>query len=182
VNWKIVTQAFGKSRKAKILTEKEAADDPAFEYRAKLMRGDMTLTEFSLYNWRGGGGSMWFAPVSQARGSETLKQMSLTKQILAKHGLDYSGEFIVGMRDMHHIVDVLYDKTDPNQVKAAYKCFDELLTVFSAQGYGTYRVNTAFMDKVAETYGPVQRDVHKILKKALDPNGILAPGKSGIRL
>jgi hypothetical protein len=86
VNWKIVTQAFGQSGKAKILTEQEASDDPAFAYRAKLMCGEMTLTEFSLYNWRGGGGSMWFAPVSQARGSETLKQMALTKQILAKYG------------------------------------------------------------------------------------------------
>lgn len=124
---------------------------------------------------------MWFAPVSQARGSETLKQMALTKQILAKYRLDYSGEFIVGMRDMHHIVDVLYDKTDAEQTKAAYQCFDELLTEFSARGYGIYRVNTAFMDKVAETYGPVQRNIHRTLKKALDPNGILAPGKSGIR-
>jgi 4-cresol dehydrogenase (hydroxylating) len=34
---------------------------------------------------------------------------------------------------------------------------------------------------VADTYGPVQRSVNKILKDALDPNGILAPGKSGIR-
>src|SRR4051794_7422508 len=181
VNWKIVTQAFGRSGKATILTEKEMAGDRTFEYRAEIMRGGMNLVEFSLYNWRGGGGSMWFAPVSQARGSETLKQMALTKQILAKYGLDYSGEFIVGMRDMHHIVDVLYDKTNPEQVKAAYQCFDELLTVFSDKGYGTYRVNPAFMDKVAHTYGPVQRHVHKMLKDALDPNGILAPGKSGIR-
>jgi 4-cresol dehydrogenase (hydroxylating) len=181
VNWKIVTQAFGRSGKATIRTEKEMAGDRAFDYRAEIMRGGMNLVEFALYNWRGGGGSMWFAPVSQALGSETLKQMSLTKQILGKHGLDYSGEFIVGMRDMHHIVDVLYDKTNPEQVTAAYQCFDELLTTFSDLGYGTYRVNTAFMDKVAHTYGPVQRQVHKILKDALDPNGILAPGKSGIR-
>ena len=40
----------------------------------------------------------------------------------------------------------------------------------------------AFMDKVAHTYGQVQRNVHGTLKKALDPNGILAPGKSGIRI
>ena len=38
------------------------------------------------------------------------------------------------------------------------------------------------MDKVAHTYGQVQRNVHRTLKKALDPNGILAPGKSGIRI
>jgi 4-cresol dehydrogenase (hydroxylating) len=90
-----------------------------FSYRAALMRGDMDLHEFNLYNWRGGG-SLWFAPVSQARGSETLKQMELTKQILVKHGLDYNGEFIVGMREMHHIVDMLFDKTDPAMTKAAY--------------------------------------------------------------
>lgn len=181
LHWKMVTRAFAGTR-ARIFTEKERGDDPIFSYRAALMRGDMDLREFNLYNWRGGGGSLWFAPVSQARGSETLKQMELTKRILAKHGLDYTGEFIVGMREMHHIVDMLFDKTDAEMTKAAYACFDELVTTFSAEGYGTYRVNTAFMDKVAETYGPVQRRVHRTLKAALDPNGILAPGKSGIRL
>ncbi|WHZ15296.1 MAG: 4-cresol dehydrogenase [hydroxylating] flavoprotein subunit [Nitrospira sp.] len=107
--------------------------------------------------------------------------MRMARNILAKHGLDYTGEFIVGMRDMHHILDMLYDRTDPAMTKAAYRCFDELITEFSAQGYGSYRTNTAFIDKVAHTYGPVQRHVYKTLKKALDPNGILAPGKSGIR-
>lgn len=40
-----------------------------------------------------------------------------------------------------------------------------MLTAFSAQGYGIYRVNTAFMDKVADTYRPVQRKVNKTLKR-----------------
>jgi 4-cresol dehydrogenase (hydroxylating) len=182
VNWKIVTEAFGKSGKAKFLTEEEAGDDPQFAYRAALMRGGMDLREFGLYNWRGGGGAIWFAPVCPARGSETLKQMALAKRILAKYGLDYTGEFIVGMRDMHHILDMLFDRTDPEMTKAAYQCFDELITEFSAEGYGSYRTNTAFMDKVAGTYDPIQRSINRTLKLALDPNGILAPGKSGIRL
>lgn len=182
VNWKILSAAFGKSGKAKFLTEEDAGDDPVFSYRAALMRGGMDLREFNLYNWRGGGGSLWFAPVAQARGSETLNQMALAKRILTKYGLDYTGEFVVGMRDMHHILDMLYDRTDPEMTKAAYQCFDELITEFSSRGYGTYRTNTAFMDKVADTFGPVQRSVNRTLKKALDPNGILAPGKSGIRL
>jgi 4-cresol dehydrogenase (hydroxylating) len=66
-------------------------------------------------------------------------------------------------------------------MKAGHECFGELLHTFAAEGYAVYRVNTAFMDTVAHTYGPVQRNVHKTIKKALDPNGILAPGKSGIR-
>src|SRR5690606_9883017 len=114
--------------------------------------------------------------------SETLNQMRLAKEILGKYGLDYTGEFIVGMRDMHHIIDMLYDKSDAEMTAAAYQCFEELVTEFAARGYGSYRTNTAFMEKVAETYGPVQRAVNQRLKRALDPDGILAPGKSGINI
>src|SRR5690606_35641799 len=112
INWKIVTELVRKSGKGEIVTEEQAGNDPAFKYRADLMRGNMTLTEFGLYNWRGGGGSMWFAPVSQARGSETLKQVELATQILNKRGLDYAGEFIVTQRAMHHIIDVLFNRND----------------------------------------------------------------------
>lgn len=181
VNWKIVEGAF-KASGGEILTENEVGHSPVFRYRADLMRGNMNLQEFGLYNWRGGGGSLWFAPVSQSRGSETLKQMEMAQRILKKHGLDYVGEFIVGWRDMHHIIDVLFDRTDPVQMQSAYACFDELLAEFTAAGYGNYRTNTAFMDKVANTYGPVKRDVDRRLKRALDPNGIIAPGKSGIHI
>ncbi|MDP3673405.1 MAG: FAD-binding oxidoreductase [Telluria sp.] len=182
VNWQIVNAVLKKSGKAELLTEQDMGDDPIFRYRADLMRGNMTLKEFGLYNWRGGGGSIFFAPVSQAMGSETLKQTELAKRILGKYGLDYVGEFIVGWRDMHHVIDVLYDKTDPEQTTSAFQCYDELLSEFLKEGYGSYRTNTAFMDKVADGYGPVSRAVNKKLKRALDPNGILAPGKSGIRI
>jgi 4-cresol dehydrogenase (hydroxylating) len=180
VNWKIVTDLVKRSGKGEIVTEEQAGDDPAFKYRADLMRGNMTMAEFGLYNWRGGGGSMWFAPVSQARGSETLKQVELATRILNEHGLDYVGEFIVTQRAMHHIIDVLYDRTDDEEMKRAYACFGKLIDEFEKHGYGVYRVNNAFMDRVAETYGPVQRNINRVLKRALDPNGIFAPGKSGI--
>jgi 4-cresol dehydrogenase (hydroxylating) len=182
VNWKIVTDTVKSAGKGTIVTEEEAGDDLAFTYRADLMRGNMTLVEFGLYNWRGGGGSMWFAPLSQAKGSETRKQVELATKILNKHGLDYVGEFIVTQRAMHHLIDVLFDRTDPEEMKAAYACFEELLDEFAKQGYGVYRVNPEFMHKVADSFGPVQRAINKTLKRALDPNNILAPGKSGIDL
>lgn len=125
---------------------------------------------------------MWFAPVSQARGDECEKQKTLAKTILNKHGLDYVGEFIVGWRDMHHVIDVLYNRNDPEEMERANACFNELLDEFAKQGYAVYRVNTQFQEKVAEIYGPTKRRVEHAIKRALDPNNILAPGKSGIDL
>ncbi|MCJ2185071.1 FAD-binding oxidoreductase [Novosphingobium sp. 1949] len=182
VNWKIITDAVAASGKGRVITEEEAGETEPFKYRAKLMRGEMTLQEFGLYRWRGGGGSMWFAPVTVAKGSETVEQTRLAKEILAEYGLDYVAEYIVGMRDMHHIIDVLYDRSDPDEMARAHECFAKLLTEFGKRGYAVYRVNTAFMDQSADLYGPVKRAVDRTLKRALDPKGILAPGKSGIRI
>jgi 4-cresol dehydrogenase (hydroxylating) len=182
VNFKIVQDALKKLEQGRLITEEMAGDTQPFKYRAQLMSGVPNLQEFGLYNWRGGGGSMWFAPVSQARGSECDKQKSLAKKILNKHGLDYVGEFIVGWRDMHHVIDVLYDRSNEEETKRANACFAELLDEFEKEGYAVYRVNTAFQERVAQSYGPVKRDIERKIKRALDPNGILAPGKCGINI
>jgi 4-cresol dehydrogenase (hydroxylating) len=182
VNWRMVEGAF-KASGGEVLTEADMPPgDPLWQYRKDMMSGTPSMREFGLYNWRGGGGSTWFAPVSQARGAETLKQMELAKAILKEHGIDYVALFIIGWRDMHHIVDLLYNRMDPAETRRAHDCYGQLLKEFAKRGYGVYRANTAFMDEVAEIYGPVKHEVNLALKRALDPNGILAPGKSGIDL
>ncbi|NKN32470.1 FAD-binding oxidoreductase [Marichromatium bheemlicum] len=181
VNWRIVTEAVERNGRGTLITAEEAGQTQPFQYRAELMSGIPNLQEFGLYNWRGGGGSMWFAPVSQARGSECGKQVELATTVLEHHGFDYVGEFIVGWRDMHHVIDLLYDRSDPEEMRRAHDCFATLLDVFEAEGYAVYRVNTAFQERVAQSYGPVKREVERTLKRALDPNGILAPGRCGIR-
>nr|WP_298415064.1 FAD-binding oxidoreductase [uncultured Halomonas sp.] len=183
VNWKIVEQAFGKSGKARIMYGDEAHEaSSSFNYRAALMKGDMNMQEFGLYNWRGGGGSMWFAPVTTSKGAETRDQAELAQNILDKYGFDYVGEYIVGWRDMHHIIDLLYNRQDAEETKRAHDCFAELIDEFAKRGYGIYRTNPAFMEQVANTYGQTLRNVHTQLKKSFDPNDIIAPGRSGIRL
>ncbi|NLK66648.1 MAG: FAD-binding oxidoreductase [Campylobacteraceae bacterium] len=181
-NWKIVQSVFADRPDVTYHTEEDMGHDPIFRYRASLMKGEPNLQEFSLYNWKGGGGSMWFAPVAPATGDHTLKQKNLAKKILNKYGLDYVGEFIVGMRDLHHIVDVVYDRTNEEERINAKAAFSELIQEFAKEGYGMYRTNTGHMDEVGATFGFAMQDTFHKIKKALDPNNIIAPGKSGIDL
>lgn len=183
VNWKIVKGAFD-AIGGQVQREGEMGEMGNYLFRrpVKMMSGNMDLEEFSMYNFRGGGGSMWFAPVTAARGDLAMAQVNLATEILHKYGFDYICGYVVGVRDMHHIIDLLYNRDDPEEMKRAHDCFNELLDRFAAEGNGVYRVGHAFMDKVADTYGAAQKDINKRIKIALDPNGILAPGKSGIRI
>lgn len=181
-NEKIIRAALAPSG-GEILTEEEAKGNRLFHHHKELMCGKMNLEEFGVHQWRGaGGGSAWFAPVAQAKGKEAGKQVGMAKRILERHSLDYVAGFVIGWRDLHHIVNVTFDRTDPADSKRGYQCFDELIDEFAAEGYGSYRTNIAFMDKVAKTFGTTAMNVNESLKRALDPNGIIAPGKSGIHL
>jgi len=184
LNWEIVTRTFRDrfGDAMKIFTDENRKGDIGYDYRTKLMRGVMTLQEFGLYNWRGGGGGMWLFTSAAARPDQLTKQIQIVKQILDKYRLDYTAEFGLGWRDLHHGMDLLFDRTDPEETQRAYDCYEELVRVLAANTFGVYRTNTAFMKQVAATYGPEQNAVWYKLKKGLDPNNIIAPGKSGISL
>ncbi|WP_096701505.1 FAD-binding oxidoreductase [Magnetospirillum sp. 15-1] len=166
---------------ASFVTKAQTGDKhPGINHMHMQQTGKLSLTEFGVYNFRGGGGSAWFSPVIPAKGSELVKSLRLSKAVLTEFGFDYLGGVIICGRHADHVHDLLFDRTDPDEMKRAYACFQKLIKVHADEGYNLYRVNTAFMDQVAETFGPAQRSLNKRLKKALDPNGILAPGKSGI--
>jgi 4-cresol dehydrogenase (hydroxylating) len=77
---------------------------------------------------------------------------------------------------------LVFNRGDPAATAQAHACFAALIDAFAAAGYGFYRTGVGFMDRVAEVHGATNLDVNRRLKRALDPAGILAPGKSGIRI
>jgi (+)-pinoresinol hydroxylase len=55
--------------------------------------------------------------------------------------------------------------------------------VGAEHGWGEYRTHVGFMSDVVRTYSFNNHSLlrlHETIKDALDPNGILSPGKSGI--
>jgi len=178
-NLKIAKDAFEKAG-GKFMTGPDIKGDPNAAHMERVMTGVTDLTEFGLYNFRGGGGSAWFAPAVPARPSDVIKSYTITSDVFRKYGFDYVGGFLMGVRHTEHVCDLLYDRSNPEEMQRAYDCFREAIAANASAGYGVYRTNTGFMDQAAETYGPAQRAFNKKLKRALDPNGIIAPGKSGI--
>jgi hypothetical protein len=136
-----------------------------------------------LVNWVPNGAHVAFSPVSPIRGTDAMKLYSLGKRRHDEFGIDFLPAFIVGLREMHLIVEIVYDKNDPARRKAANDCLREMIDDAAKLGYGEYRTHLVLMDQVAGTYNWNDNALMKFnekLKDALDPKGILAPGKSGI--
>ena len=183
-HWEIIRDSFASIPGAEFyFPEDRKNKNDVLHHRAKTMAGVPTLTEFGLVNWVGGGGHIDFSPVSPTTGPDAIKQFNMVKQRAHEHGFDYMGVFIVGWREMHHIYTLVFDKNDPEKKQRAYRLFDVLIREAAAAGYGEYRTHLAFMDQIADTYNWNDNSLARLnnkLKDALDPNGILAPGKQGI--
>ena len=137
-----------------------------------------------MVNWFGGrGGHIGYSPVMPADGRLILKQFERTRRRFLEFGLDYSGTFYNDGRSATNVNLILYDKDDAEQKSRVRKLFLALIADAKAQGYGEYRTHLSYMDDVADSYGfnhNALRRLNERMKDALDPNGILAPGRNGI--
>ena len=148
------------------------------------MAGVPAMSAFRMLDWRGGAGAhVDFSPICPFTGRDALRQYWVAKARLAEYGFDYHGGFTAGDRHLHHIVATIFDRGDPNETNAAAAVQRELMSDARAEGYGVYRTHLATMDFAASQYdfndGALLR-LSETIKDALDPDGILAPGKSGI--
>lgn len=152
-------------------------------HRADTMRGIPKLTEFGFLNWNGGGGHVGFSPVSPTTGEDAIKQFRMVSGRVREHGFDYMGLMAIGFRELHHVTVIVYDQTNPQERQKLDDLFHLMVREAAAQGYGEYRTHIHYMDTIAATYGwndNALMKMHQTIKDALDPNGILSPGKSGI--
>lgn len=182
--WTIIRDSFAKISGARFFTPEERRhDNDVLKHRALTMRGVPRLTEYSLVNWAGSGGHIGFSPVSPIKGDEALKQYRMVRDKLHQYGFDYLSVFAIGWREMHHVIELVFDRSNADEMRRARECFAILIREAANAGYGEYRTHITFMDQIARTYGwnnGAMLKLTQLLKDALDPKGILAPGKQGI--
>jgi 4-cresol dehydrogenase (hydroxylating) len=135
-------------------------------------------------NWYGGrGGHIGFSPIIPQDGDVALAQFKRTYARYQEYGVDYQGSFAFGERHLINVNAMIFNKDDDAMMGKVDGFFRQLVADAKAHGYGEYRTHLDYMDLVADTYdwnGGALRKLNETVKDALDPNGILAPGKSGI--
>ena len=143
-----------------------------------------SLGALGVVDWLGGSGAhLTFSPVSVFSGEEAWKQYSTLRPMFEEAGFDYYGGFTAGQRYLNHITMILFDRADPEMAARANKLFDDLIAVAARNGWGEYRTHTLWYDQIAATYDYNDNALlrwNEKVKDAVDPNGIIAPGKMGV--
>jgi 4-cresol dehydrogenase (hydroxylating) flavoprotein subunit len=149
-----------------------------------LTLGMPTAVPLQMSDWVGGRGAhLGFSPVVPAHSTHVLGQLKRSRQIIGDHDVDFYASFTISGRSANNINMLMYDRDNAEQVANMRKLFDALIADTAKAGYAEYRTHLGWMDTVNRTFdfnNGAQRRFNERIKDALDPNGILAPGKQGV--
>jgi 4-cresol dehydrogenase (hydroxylating) len=149
------------------------------------MRQDVGLGPLRSVEWYGSpGGHTDFGPVMAATGKRVREVYDIVYRRFVEHGIDcYVGMFGMDRRAIVMVADIIYNRGDREMTDRARKLFRTLCQDVAKIGVSLYRSHLDFMDDGADMQtfnNQAFRRFNERVKAALDPNGILAPGKQGI--
>ncbi|UMR29332.1 FAD-binding oxidoreductase [Massilia sp. MB5] len=122
-------------------------------------------------------GMMWVSPVLPLRGADLLRVYGMAEAIFQRHRFDLFATFsMISERALGGVLTIAYDKEDGAESARAQACYDELFGRLMQAGYIPYRVGLQSMDAL-DNGNDSYWDLVRRLKAALDPAGILAPGR-----
>jgi 4-cresol dehydrogenase (hydroxylating) len=183
-----IKEAFERIPGADVSGSKCAPEDiPSLEHPVERVEGGVPTMDLNqMAAWYGGdeGGHIGFSPVAPLTGHDALALRDLLRGMIEEAGLDYMAALIpINARSFIHVTLIIFDTKNEAQTRAAYDVAKRLVRDAAKLGYGEYRAHLDFMDLAAEQYSWNDHAYMRFcetIKDALDPNGILAPGKQGI--
>jgi 4-cresol dehydrogenase (hydroxylating) flavoprotein subunit len=181
---RVVERTFAALPGARIAARQYAAGEVPQGGADRNLAGIPAMSAFRMLDWLGGEGAhVDFAPVCPADGRDALRQYVLVKSRAAEYGFDYHGGFTAAGRHLHHIFAAIFARENRDDAARAGDLLRALMSDARAAGYGVYRSHLLYMDFAAAQYGFNDGALLRLaetLKDALDPQGVLSPGKQGV--
>ncbi|KAK3365118.1 hypothetical protein B0T24DRAFT_560811 [Lasiosphaeria ovina] len=168
---------------ARMLLPEDLPPSHYLHSRVSVCSGVPVLRELDWLNWVPNAAHLFFSPIVPTHGRDARIVHDIVVRLHAKHGFDLLPTLCVAGREMHYIVNIVYDRASVDEKRRAAALMREMIAETAAEGFGEYRTHILFADMVAATYSwgnNALMRLNETIKDALDPNGILAPGRNGI--
>jgi 4-cresol dehydrogenase (hydroxylating) len=163
-------------------------DIPNLDNHGERVLGGAPAMEWqNMLRWYGtdSGAHLGNGLVSPLIGKEAWRLHTLIRGVVEqKMGLDYlCSPMVINARSFIHACGATWDVSNEEETRRSYDMCKTIVREAAKAGFGEYRAHLDYMDLAADTYdfndNAYRRFVQRI-KDAVDPNGILAPGKQSI--
>jgi 4-cresol dehydrogenase (hydroxylating) len=122
-------------------------------------------------------GMLWVSPILPMRGAEVLTLYALVEPVFKRNHIDLFVTFsMINERSLGAVITVCYDKENDDEVARARRCYADVFELCMGQGYIPYRVGNQSMAQLDPHADVYWKTVARI-KDALDPQGLIAPGR-----
>jgi (+)-pinoresinol hydroxylase len=135
-------------------------------------------------------GMYFFSPVCRATAEDLFAIKQTIREVVLDHANESIRDLFLGWIYSNTVYPKAFIFTYPFAITSDAKVneenrelFKRLVEACAAKGWGEYRAHAAFQSEVMAQYsfnGHAMLRFCETVKDAIDPNGILAPGKSGI--
>ncbi len=122
-------------------------------------------------------GLLWVSPAAPATGSAARQVMRILEPIYEAHGFETLMTFtLITPRALCCVSNVAFDRRDAEESARAAACYSACMEALMAQGYIPYRTGPLGFQKLGRG-SSVFWDVARELRAALDPRGLMSPGR-----
>lgn len=142
--------------------------------------GVPTNNELRMLNWRPGGGIVWLSTGLPMLGEMAAEFQQNARKICEAMGLEYMLSNVCGPRFARGIHSIIYNRSNPDELARADACYRNLAEFYASRGIFVGRAPTMYQSFHHSQRMPELNNACLAIKRALDPNGVIAPGKYGV--
>ncbi|KAJ1036468.1 hypothetical protein NDA13_000002 [Ustilago tritici] len=150
--WGAIWGSLSQIKGAEHLFEEDVGPQSLLQSRAKTLAGIPNLVELDWISWLDNGSHCFFSPISNVSGDAAMGQWNLLEEKCRQYGFDAICTQVIGLRELHNICCVVYDRTNKDQGDRIRAMMKDLIDEAAKKGWSEYRTHLAFEDQVAGTF------------------------------